>query len=320
MPELRSHEAVSKVAVVGAGLIGAGWAVQFLLAGLRVVAFDSAAGWSDRLRAIIGDAFSNLEVDGRRQIQLLERLEIADNCDDAVVSADFVQESGPEDAATKRLLVEEIASIAPEDVVIASSTSGLLMSDLQQGCRAPSRLVVGHPFNPVYLMPLVEVVAGQHTSAEAVDWLSAFYESIGKKPVICEAETTGFIANRLQEALFRESLHMVEAGEATAEQIDDVMRFGPGLRWAFMGPFLTYHLAGGRGGMRRFFESFGDTLTLPYSRLEAPPLSNELIGKVIRQCDDAYRLYSSDELENWRDRNIRTLTRELRSLEDLSAS
>lgn len=320
MPELRSHEAVSKVAVVGAGLIGTGWTVQFLMAGFRVVAFDSAAGWSDRLQAAIGNAFSNLEVDCQRQIQLLERLEIADNCEDAVVSADFVQESGPEDAATKRLLVEEIARVTPEDVVIASSTSGLLMSDLQQGCRAPSRMVVGHPFNPVYLVPLVEVVAGQQTSADAVDWLSAFYQSIGKKPVICEAETTGFIANRLQEALFRESLHMVEAGEATAEQIDDVVRFGPGLRWAFMGPFLTYHLAGGKGGMRSFFKSFGDTLTLPYSRLEAPLLSNELVCKVIRQCDDAYRQYSSNDLEYWRDRNIRTLTRELQSLEEFPAS
>lgn len=320
MPELRRIETVRTVAVVGAGLIGAGWAVQFLMAGFRVVACDSATGWSDRLRATIGNALSNLEVDDQRQIQLFERLEFADNCEDAVASADFVQESGPEDVATKRSLIEEIASITPDDVVISSSTSGLLMSDLQQDCRAPSRLIVGHPFNPVYLMPLVEVVAGQQTSAEAVDWLSAFYESIGKKPVVCEAETTGFIANRLQEALFRESLHMVDAGEATAEQIDDVMRFGPGLRWAFMGPFLTYHMAGGRGGMRKFFESFGDTLTLPYSRLEAPLLSNGLVDTVIRQCDDAYRLYSSDELENWRDRNIGTLTRELRSLEDLSAS
>lgn len=320
MPELRSHEAVRTVAVVGSGLIGAGWVVQFLMAGFRVIACDSAAGWSDRLRATVGNALSNLEIDEQRQRQLLERLEFADSCEDAVVSADFVQENGPEDAATKRSLIEDIANITPEDVVIASSTSGLLMSDLQRGCRAPGRLIVGHPFNPVYLMPLVEVVAGELTSTEVVEWLRVFYQSIGKKPVVCEAETTGFIANRLQEALFRESLHMVDAGEATAEQIDDVMRFGPGLRWAFMGPFLTYHLAGGKGGMRGFFESFGDTLTLPYSRLDAPILTTELVDKVIRQCDDAYRLYSSDDLENWRDKNIRTLTSELQFLEDLPVS
>ncbi len=320
MPELRSHEAVRTVAVVGAGLIGAGWAVQFLMAGFRVIAWDSAAGWSDRLQTTISNALSNLEIDEQRQRQLLERLEFADSCEDAVASADFVQENGPEDAETKRSLIEDIANITPEDVVIASSTSGLLMSDLQQACRAPARLIVGHPFNPVYLMPLVEVVAGELTSAQVVEWLRVFYQSIGKKPVVCEAETTGFIANRLQEALFRESLHMVDADEATAEQIDDVMRFGPGLRWAFMGPFLTYHLAGGKGGMRSFFESFGDTLALPYSRLEAPLLSNGLADKVIRQCDDAYQQYSADDLESWRDMNIRILIRELQSLEDLPAS
>ena len=320
MTELRRLESVAIVALIGAGLIGAGWAVQFLMAGYRVVAWDPAASWSDQLLTSVRRAFANLQVDEEQQVLLLEKLAFADSCEEAVALADFVQENGPEDIETKRTLVEEIATIAPENVVIASSTSGLLMSDLQQGCHAPERMIVGHPFNPVYLMPLVEVIGGRQTSKRVVAWLCSFYRSIGMKPVECESETIGFIANRLQEALFRESLHMIDAGEATAEQIDDVVRFGPGLRWAFMGPFLTYHLAGGRGGMRAFFESFGDTLRMPYSRLEAPPLSDELVGKVIDECDAVYGQYNTDELEVWRDNNIRILRRELQLLEDWPAS
>ena len=320
MSELRKPESVATIALVGAGLIGAGWAVQFLMAGYRVVAWDPAARWSDHLLTYVRRAFANLQVDENQQVLLLENLVFADCCDDAVSLADFVQENGPEDIEVKRSLLEEIASIAPEDVVIASSTSGLLMSDLQQGCHAPSRLVVGHPFNPVYLMPLIEVVAGRQTSTIVVDWLCSFYRSIEKEPVACKAETVGFIANRLQEALFRESLHMINAGEATAEQIDHVVQFGPGLRWAFMGPLLTYHLAGGRGGMRAFFENFGDTLLMPYSRLAAPQLSDELVSKVVNECEQAYGQYNIDELDEWRDRNIQMLTRELQSLEDWSAS
>ena len=320
MSELRGLESVATIGLVGAGLIGAGWAIQFLMAGYRVVAWDPAVDWADQLQTSVRHAFANLQVDEEQQALFLERLVFVDSCEEAVSLADFVQENGPEDIGTKRSLIAEIARVAPEDVVIASSTSGLLMSDLQEGCQAPSRLIVGHPFNPVYLMPLVEVVGGRQTSAHVVEWLCDFYRSIGKKPVACESETIGFVANRLQEALFRESLHMIDAGEATAQQIDDVVRFGPGLRWAFMGPFLTYHLAGGRGGMRAFFESFGDTLQMPYSRLEAPPLSDELVGKVVQECEEVYGQHNIDALDEWRDKNIRILTRELQPLKDWSAS
>jgi len=320
MSKLRSLDSVATVALVGAGLIGAGWAVQFLLAGYRVVAWDPAVKWSEQLQKDVGRAFSRLQIVEHEQVRLLKQLTFADSCKDAVAQADFVQENGPEEIGTKRTLLLEIASIAPSDVVIASSTSGLLMTDLQQGCRAPARLVVGHPFNPVYLMPLVEVVGGEQTSSNAISWLCSIYRSLGKKPVHCKSETVGFIANRFQEAVFREALHMIEADEATVEQIDDVVRFGPGLRWAFMGPFLTYHLAGGHGGMRAFFENFGDTLQMPYSRMAAPPMSEELIANVIRGCEEAYGQYDLTKLDEWRDRNIRTLTSQLQSLTDRTDS
>jgi len=311
---------VATVALVGSGLIGAGWAVQFLLAGYRVMAWDPAAKWSEQLLKDVRRAFSHLQIDEDEQVRLLNQLAFASSCKDAVTQADFVQENGPEEIETKRTLLVEIASIAPPDVIIASSTSGLLMTDLQQGCRSPDRLIIGHPFNPVYLMPLVEVVGGEQTSPEAIEWICSFYRNLGKKPVQCESETVGFIANRFQEAVFREALHMIEADEATVQQIDDVVRFGPGLRWAFMGPFLTYHLAGGHGGIRAFFENFGDTLQMPYSRLAAPPMSEELMANVIRGCEEAYGQYDITELDEWRDSNIQTLTSQLESLTDRPVS
>lgn len=320
MSKFRKLDSIEKVALIGSGLIGAGWAVQFLLAGYRVVAWDPAVKFSAQLRKDVRRAFSHLQVVEDEQDRLLKGLTFAESCEAAVARADFVQENGPEDLGNKRSLLKEIASLAPTDVVIASSTSGLLMSDLQQGCRAPARLVVGHPFNPVYLMPLVEVVGGDQTSPHAVTWLCSFYRCLGKKPVHCETETVGFIANRFQEAVFREALHMIDAGEATVEQIDDAVRFGPGLRWAFMGPFLTYHLAGGTGGIRSFFENFGDTLQMPYSRLAAPLLSEELIANVIGSCEETYGQYDLTELDEWRDGNIRTLTSQLQPLTDRTVS
>ena len=157
-------------------------------------------------------------------------------------------------------------------------------------------------------MPLVEIAGGRHTSAEVIDWLAGFYRGMGKEAIVCHSENIGFIANRLQEALFREALHMVAAGEATVHQIDKAVCCGPGYRWAFMGPFLTYHAAGGRGGMRAFFESFGETLSQPYSRLRAPALNRSSAGyKVVRACDAAYGRFSMEELDEWRDSNLRVL-------------
>ena len=312
MPALRDHDSLSKVAVIGAGLIGAGWATQYLLAGFELAAWDPARGWRDRLRKHVHNALARLQVEPVRQAALLKNLSFAGSCEEAASDADFVQESGPEDADIKQSLLARICAVAPADVVIASSTSGLSMTDLQARCTAPWRLAVGHPFNPVYLVPLVEVAGGRHTSPEVIDWLAGFYRGMGKEPIVCHSENIGFIANRLQEALFREALHMVAAGEATVHQIDKAVCCGPGIRWAFMGPFLTYHAAGGRGGMRAFFQSFGDTLSQPYSRLSAPALNRNLEDEVVRACDEAYGRLSMEEIDEWRDRNLQVLKAGLR--------
>lgn len=318
MQEIRKHESVSTVAIIGAGLIGAGWAAQFLLSGYNVIAWDPADKWSDKLLAHLRTAFVRLGVCSTQQAALIGKVSFASSCEEAAETADFVQESGPEQLETKRSTLQQISAVTPPDTVIASSTSGLLMSELQEGCKTPARLAVGHPFHPVYLMPLVEVVGGRDTSPKTLEWLCEFYRSINKKPVMCDRENVGFIANRLQEAMFREALHMVAAGDATVAQIDDAVRFGPGLRWAFMGPFLTYHLAGGHGGMRAFFQSFGDTLEQPYSRLRAPELTSQLIEKVIKGCEQKYGNQSVEELEEWRDTNIQCLISDLQPIKTAS--
>ena len=292
---------VQHVAVIGTGLIGAGWVAQFLLYGLKTTVWDPAPDFEDRLMGQLQDVFSRLHVDQDHQARCLNALNFAENLEVAAASAQFIQENGPENLQVKRGILEELARAVPPDVVIASSASGLPMTELQQGCLNPERLVIGHPFNPVYMIPLVEIVAGRLTGAETVTWVQGFYRSLGKAPVVCDRENVGFIANRLQEALFREALHMVKAGDATVGQIDDVVRYGPGLRWAFMGPFLSYHLAGGKEGLSGFFERFGETIGEPYSRLQAPELSQELIDSVLDQGELAFGGQSIDDLEQWRD-------------------
>ncbi len=289
------------VAVIGTGLIGAGWTAIFLLNGLRTSAWDPAQGFAERLTAQLHGIFSRLQVTDEDKKRCLALLDFAQSAAEAVLSADFVQESGPEELKIKRSIIADLSRHARANVVIASSSSGLPMSQLQANCLHPHRLVIGHPFNPVYLIPLVEIIGGRLTAPETVAWVESFYRSVGKAPVVCHTENSGFIANRLQEALFREALHMIDSGEATAREIDDVVRHGPGLRWAFMGPLLCYHLGGGAEGLRGFFDRFIDSVNGPYSRLAAPELSNPFVEKVLDQANVAFGHHSIDELEQWRD-------------------
>jgi carnitine 3-dehydrogenase len=202
----------------------------------------------------------------------------------AVTDAEFVQESAPERLDLKRELLAAIDRAAPPETVIGSSTSGFAMSEMQPDAPGAARMVVGHPFNPPYLIPLVEVVGGARTDPAAVAWAVAFYRAAGKYPLELERELPGFIANRLQDALWREALHMVAAGEATVGQIDAAIRAGPGLRWPIMGPCLTFHLAGGAGGMAHMLDHFGPALEEPWTRLEAPPLTRELRDRMVAGC------------------------------------
>jgi carnitine 3-dehydrogenase len=223
---------------------------------------------------------------------------------EAVVTADFVQESAPEDLALKQSLYAELGNLVPEHVVIASSTSGLPMTDIQAKCPNPWRTVVGHPFNPPYLLPLVEVVGGDRTDPEAVNWVVDFYRLAGKAPLALMREIPGFIATRLQEAMWRECLHMISNDEATAEQIDFAITNGPGPRWAMMGPCLTYHLGGGEGGMAYCLDQFGPSLKLPWTRLEAPELTRQLRERLIDGANNLAGQRDYTSLNQERDRNL----------------
>lgn len=225
----------------------------------------------------------------------------------AVADADMVQENSPEDGPVKRSVLAAIDRAARPDAIIASSTSGFPMTMLQADCAHPERCVVGHPFNPPYLIPVVEVVGGEQTDPVAVDWLTAFYAAVGKRPLRLTRELPGFVGNRLQEAMWREALHMVAAGEATVEEIDESIAYGPGLRWALMGPCLTFHLAGGSAGMAHMLDHFGAALQEPWTRLQAPPLTPELRELMVDGCVREARGRSIAELERRRDEFLANL-------------
>ncbi|HEX3630101.1 MAG TPA: L-carnitine dehydrogenase [Candidatus Dormibacteraeota bacterium] len=290
-----------RLAVIGAGVIGSGWAARALARGLEVSAWDPAPDAERRLRASINNAWPALKRVGLAKGADRRRLTFASSLSRAVEGADFVQESGPENESLKRSLLAEIDRQVRPDVVIASSSSGLLPSRIQAGCADPQRVLIGHPFNPTYLLPLVEVVPGKRTSPRAIAKAATFYRRLGMRPLCVKQEIEGYISDRLQEALWREALHMVADGVATTEEIDDAIVYGPGLRWAFMGTFLAFHLAGGDGGMRHMLEQFGPALKLPWTKLQAPELTPKLARRVINGTAAQADGRTIKELERWRD-------------------
>ncbi|MFG2888804.1 3-hydroxyacyl-CoA dehydrogenase NAD-binding domain-containing protein [Streptomyces sp. NPDC048248] len=299
-----SPEAVRRVACIGAGVIGGGWVAHFLARGYDVTAWDPAAGGEEKLRRLVSAAWPALERIGLAEGASQDRLTVAPTLATAVAEADFVQESAPEKLELKRSLLAELAAATRPGVVIASSTSGYPMTDMQTDAEDAGRLVVGHPFNPPYLIPLVEVVGGEQTDREAVEWASRFYDVAGKSVITMDRELPGFIANRLQEALWREALHMVANGEASVEDIDASITEGPGLRWAFMGPCLTFALAGGEGGMAHMLDHFGPSLKSPWTRLEAPELDRALRDAMVDGCAEAAGERSYADLVAERDRGV----------------
>ncbi len=280
----KAPDQVATVGIIGSGVIGGGWALHFLAQGLDVVAWDPHPECRERFARMRDNAWPSLVRLGLKPGASPQRIRFAASLEEAVAAADVVQENSPEALASKIETLARIDAAAGEDVVILSSTSGLKMTDMQVRCRHPGRTVVGHPFNPPYLVPLVEVVGGDLTAPAAVDWAVLFYTAYGKRPVRLDREVPGFIATRLQEAMWREMLHMVDAGEATVEQIDAAITYGPGLRWAITGPGMNYHLAGGDGGMAHVLDQFGPSLKWPWTRLEAPELTAGLRQKMIDGC------------------------------------
>ena len=273
---------VHHVTCIGAGPIGAGWSAWFLARGYKVTAYlHDLAAEETSLRSLIDTAWVSLEALGLAPGASRDNLFCTSDLAESVAGAEFVQECAPEDLELKQTLYARLGKLVSTNVVIASSTSGLPMTDIQARCPSPQRTVVGHPFNPPYLLPLVEVVGGAKTDPEAVKWVVDFYQIAGKAPLALSREIPGFIATRLQEAMWREVLHMVTNDEATVEQIDFAIVNGPGPRWAMMGPCLTYHIGGGEGGMAYCLDQFGPALKLPWTRLEAPELTQELRDRLV---------------------------------------
>jgi carnitine 3-dehydrogenase len=294
--------APGSVGLLGAGVIGGGWAARFVLAGVDVRLFDPSP---DAAQAV----FDTVER-GRhawRRLTLAPMpveggLTIVDSVEEAVAGVDLVQESAPEREELKRALLAQASAAASPGAIIATSTSGLLPTRLAAEMHGPERFVVGHPFNPVYLLPLVEVCAAQRTAPETVARVAAMYRSAAMRPLIVRHEVDGFIADRLLEALWREALWLVADGVATVEEIDDAIRYGAGLRWAAMGTFLTYRLAGGEAGMGHFMAQFGPALKLPWTHLtDVPELDDALLDTIVTQSDAQAGGRSIAELTRIRD-------------------
>ena len=296
---------IERAACIGGGVIGSGWAARFVLNGIDVAVHDPDPDTGRKAGEVLDNAeraFARLFGDARPD---RGRLRIAGSVADAVDGADFIQESVPERLELKRAVLAEVDASAHADTVIASSTSGLLPSDMQRDLAHPGRMLVGHPFNPVYLLPLVEVVGGRATSPGVVERACGAYASIGMKPVVVRKEIDAFIGDRLQEALWREALWLVHDGIATVEEIDDVIRCSFGLRWAQMGIFQVYRMAGGEAGMRHFMEQFGPCLQWPWTKLtDVPDLDDALVDRIADQSDTQAVGMSIRELERIRDENL----------------
>ncbi|MGE0023385.1 MAG: L-carnitine dehydrogenase [Hyphomicrobium sp.] len=296
-----SSSPIKTLAIVGTGVIGAGWAARALSQGLDVKAYDPDPEGEEKLRAAIANAWPALERKGLAPGASPDRLAYASSVEAACDGADLVQENAPEREALKQDLLAAIDAAAKPEAIIASSTSGLLPTRLAAKLERPERLVVGHPFNPVYLLPLVEIVGGEKTSDATIARTKAIYKSIGMRPLHIKREIEGFVADRLMEALWREALWLVNDDVATTEEIDAAVVYGCGLRWSLMGTFLTFHLAGGEGGMRHMLHQFGPALKLPWTKLVAPELTGELIDKVAGGCEEQAAGRSIKALERRRD-------------------
>jgi carnitine 3-dehydrogenase len=298
------HEVIERAAVVGCGVIGAGWASRLRLSGVDVAVFDPSPTVSTIIDEVHGNATAAWQA-----LDLFPssvgRLSIVDSLEGAVAGAQLIVESVPERIEIKHATLESIEASSDLDAIIASSTSGFRPSVLAEPLTHPERLIVGHPFNPVYLLPLVEVVAGAKTSEATVDRAMDVYRSLGMHPLRVRAEIDAHIADRLLEAVWREALWLVNDGIATTEEIDDAIRYGFGLRWAQMGLFETYRIAGGTGGMRHFIAQFGECLDWPWTKLmDTPELTDDLIDTIARQSDEQSGHMEIRELERMRDRNL----------------
>src|SRR6266849_3743921 len=267
---------VRRIAIVGTGVIGASWAAQYLARGFDVIATDPAPNAEANLRKYVDEAWPTLTDIGLSPGATRDRLAFTSNMKDALSKADFVQENGPERPDFKIKLFADMDDATPPDSIIASSSSGLTMTVIQSACKRPERCVIGHPFNPPHIIPLVEVVGGAKTSPEAIDQAMAFYASIGKRPIRLLKALPGHVANRLQAALYKEILYLVQEGVLSVADADTAVSYGPGLRWGVMGPSLQWHVGGGPGGIHHYMEQLMGPLEGLMKALATPDFTGEL--------------------------------------------
>jgi 3-hydroxyacyl-CoA dehydrogenase len=304
------NKQIQNIAIVGTGVIGASWAALYLARGLNVIATDPAPNAETNLRRFIDSAWKDLQVIGLSPNASREHLQFTTDMKKALSNADLVQENGPERQDFKIKLFADMDAATPEDSIIASSSSGLTMSVMQSACKHPERCVIGHPFNPPHMVPLVEVVAGAKTSPETVERAIAFYTSIGKRPIHVRKEVVGHVANRLQAALYREVVYLIEQGVLDVADSDAAVCWGPGLRWGLMGPNLLFHLGGGEGGIQHFMEHLSGPVATWWKDLGtitefSPEVKQTIVNGVLKEANGR----AIAELERERDSMLLELLR-----------
>jgi carnitine 3-dehydrogenase len=309
--------AEEQVGVVGAGVIGASWAALFLAHGYRVDVYDPSPNAEARCRQIVGSVWPDLESQGVSGTAWEGRLTFRRTLGDAVRDALFVQECGPEELKSKQELMATIDAYAPLDTVIASSSSGIAPSHLQADCAHPERILIGHPFNPAHLMPLVEIVPGRRTNDLAVEAAFQMYKHLGKRPIRVRQELPGHVVNRLQAALWQEAYSMVERGVVSVAEVDEAIAYGPGLRWALLGPIANQHLSGGPAGLRHTLEHLGPPAEEWMADLRKAPLTPALIDCLVSGVNDEFAGIDLDEVIRARDQLLLQLLRAKSAQRDL---
>ena len=292
---------IKKVAVIGTGVIGAGWIIRCLAHNKIVYAFDKDPKLKNSLIKEIKRTWPYVKKLFKKNKLNLKNFYYFTSLEKTLKEADFIQECATENYVLKTKLMSTIGDYAKPNAIISSSSSGLLPTRIYSKCKNPQRSIIGHPFNPVYLLPAVEIVPGKKTSSKYLNQAKIFYKSISMNPIMVKKELPGYLSDRLQEALWREGLHIINEGYATTEDLDRAIEDGPGLRWSLMGTFLTFHLAGGKAGMKHMLEQFGPALKLPWTKLKAPKLTKNLSSRIISGTKNQSKGKSVSMISNIRD-------------------
>ena len=292
---------INKIAVVGTGVIGTGWIIRMLAHNKKVIAYDINLKKKSILIKEINRSLPFVKKLFKKKIINFKNLTFKISLVESLKDADFIQECVTENYKLKKKLISDIGKYSKSNAIISSSSSGLLPSIIFSKCKNPNRGIIGHPFNPVYMLPAVEIVPGKKTSKSVLKKANDFYRSISMSPIAVKKELPGYLSDRLQEALWREGLHIINEGYATTKDLDRAIEDGPGLRWSLMGTFLTFHLAGGKSGMKHMLEQFGPALKLPWTKLKAPNLSNKLVKRLIDGTKKQSKGKSVAKISNIRD-------------------